>query len=179
MITQQVLPAIKNMKEFERILKTDFEYIVILNSHIAQIKNIVDTAHKYRKKILIHIDMVSGLKNDVNGTVFICQEIRPDGIISTKKQAIITAKKRGLLAIQRLFLIDSTALSNGLDLLETTQPDYIELLPGIVPSMIKEIQEKTNTPIIAGGLIRTREEIDCAIRSGATSVSTSIKELWS
>lgn len=178
MITQQILPAIKNMKEFERIIKTDFEYIVILNSHIAQIKNIVDTAHKHKKKILIHIDMIAGLKNDVSGTVFICQEIKPDGIISTKKQAIITAKKRGLLAVQRLFLIDSTALGNGIDLLETTRPDYIELLPGIVPSMIKEIKEKTNIPIIAGGLIRKQDEIDCAIEAGATSVSTSIRELW-
>lgn len=178
MITQKVLPAIKNMKEFEKILKTDFEYIVILNSHVAQIKNIVDTAHKHQKKILVHIDMIAGLKNDVSGTVFVCQEIKPDGIISTKKQAIITAKKRGLLAIQRLFLIDSNALNNGLELLEMTEPDYIELLPGIVPTMIEEIKSITNTPIIAGGLIRKQEEIDSAIEAGAISVSTSIRDLW-
>lgn len=178
MITQQVLPAIKNMKEFERILKTEFEYIIILNSHVAQIKNIVDTAHKHRKKILVHIDMIAGLKNDVSGTVFVCQEIKPDGIISTKKQAIITAKKRGVLAIQRLFLLDSNALSNGIELLETTEPDYIELLPGIIPSMIEEIQGLTNIPIIAGGLIRKQEEVDRAIEAGAVSISTSIRELW-
>jgi len=51
-------------------------------------------------------------------------------------------------------------------------------LPGIIPSLIKEIQEKTGLPIIAGGLIRTKEDVDNCLANGAFAVTTSNKELW-
>ena len=35
-------------------------------------------------------------------------------------------------------------------MIETAQPDYIELLPGIIPSMIQEIHERTQIPVITG-----------------------------
>jgi len=44
--------------------------------------------------------------------------------------------------------------------------------------MIKEVKEKTNIKILAGGLIRTPEEVKRAIESGADAVTTSKRELW-
>jgi glycerol uptake operon antiterminator len=42
---------------------------------------------------------------------------------------------------------------------ERTRPDYIEVLPGVMPHIIKEVYEKTKIPIFAGGLIRSEEDV--------------------
>jgi glycerol uptake operon antiterminator len=82
------------------------------------------------------------------------------------------------LAIQRLFLLDSSALEKSYTLLERTRPDFIEVLPGIMPHIIKEVRERSGIPIFAGGLIRSVSEVELALEAGATAVTTSNKELW-
>ena len=56
--------------------------------------------------------------------------------------------------------------------------DMIEVMPGTVTKVITSLKTKTEIPIIAGGLIETRQEIDEAMNSGAAGVSTGKKELW-
>ena len=51
-------------------------------------------------------------------------------------------------------------------------------MPGIMPSIIKQLAEEIKFPIIAGGLIQTREDAEIAIRSGASAISTSHYEVW-
>lgn len=177
-LNQRILPSIKNMKEFEYLMDSHYEYIVLLDSHIAQLKGIIQFAKRHRKKILVHADLVQGLANDEYGAEFLCQEIKPEGILSTRSGVILTAKKKGVLAIQRLFLLDSHALDMSFSLIEKNQPDYIEVLPGVIPHIINEVHERTDIPIFAGGLIRSKNEIEAALQSGATAITTSRKELW-
>ena len=54
----------------------------------------------------------------------------------------------------------------------------IELMPGTVTKVIKQIKAIFDTPIVAVGLIETKEEIDEAYASGAVAVSTGKVELW-
>ncbi len=54
-------------------------------------------------------------------------------------------------------------------LIERTKPDYIEVLPGVVPELIREIQEHTGCKIISGGLIRTVEQVQAALRGRCRS----------
>lgn len=51
-------------------------------------------------------------------------------------------------------------------------------MPGIMPSIIKQLVEEIEFPIIAGGLIQTREDAEIAIRAGASAISTSHYEVW-
>lgn len=88
------------------------------------------------------------------------------------------AKQKGVFAIQRVFLIDSHALEKSYKLIEKTRPDFIEVLPGAMPWMITEVIERVNIPIFAGGLIRTVEEVQAALDSGAKGITTSKRELW-
>jgi len=140
------------MKDFEQLLESDFEYIVLLDSHVGQLRSIMKYANAAHKKILLHADLVHGLKSDEYAAEFLCQEIKPAGLISTRTNIIHTAKKKGILAIQRLFLLDSIALETSFKQLKRSQPDYIEVLPGLVPHIIKEIKEVTGIPVLAGGL---------------------------
>jgi glycerol uptake operon antiterminator len=175
---QSILPAIRKIKDLEKLVKSSFTYIVLLDSHIGQLKNMVELAQAHGKKLLLHVDLVEGLKNDEYAAEFLCQNIRPAGLISTRAGVITKAKQNGLLAIQRLFLLDSSALEKSYTLLERTRPDYIEVLPGVMPHIIKEVHERTGIPIFAGGLIRNVEDVENALQAGATAVTTSHTELW-
>lgn len=175
---QAILPAAKSMKQFEQILSSSYEYGVFLDTHIAQLKNIYKMANQQHKKMFLHADLVHGLKNDEYAAEYLCQEIKPYGIISTRGNMILKAKQKGVIAIQRVFMLDTIALEKSYALLQKTQPDYIEVLPGVVPHMIKEVIERTNIPVFAGGLIRTADDVEQALAAGATAVTTSNDQLF-
>ncbi len=175
---QRILPAARDIKQYEQLLDSQYTYIILLNSHIGQLRSLNRLAKNNNKKLLLHADLVQGLKNDEYAAQFLCQDIRPAGLISTRKNVVLTAKKSRLLAIQRLFLLDSIALETSYKLLEVTKPDFIEVLPGVMPHIITEVYEETKVPIIAGGLIRDKKEVEQALKAGAVSVTTSRKSLW-
>ena len=127
---------------------------------------------------MIHADLIQGLKNDDYATEFLCQEFKPYGIISTRATVITKTKAKGLIAVQRIFLLDSYSLEKSYSLLEKTKPDYIEILPGIMPDTIKEISNRLLLPILAGGFVKTMEDVERALRGGATAITTSTEELW-
>jgi glycerol uptake operon antiterminator len=176
--SQKILPAVRQMKDFEMLLRSPFEYLVLLDSHVGQLKSIVQTAKRHDKKMLVHVDLIHGLRNDEYATEFLCQEIKPAGVISTRKSAVLTAKKNRVLAIQRLFLLDTNALETSYRLVEQTQPDFIEVLPGVMPNIIAEVRENVNVPVLAGGLIRTVEDASMALHAGAVAVTSSRRDIW-
>lgn len=175
---QVVLPASSNMKDFEVFLKSPYEIGVFLELHIAQLKNVSALAEAHGKKMLYHVDMIHGIKSDDFATEFICQEFKPYGLISTKANVILKAKKKGVIAIQRIFLIDSHALEKSYKLLEKTKPDFIEVLPGAMPDLINEVSRKVRIPVFAGGFIRTTSDVENALNAGAYGVTTSKRDLW-
>ncbi|WP_088808918.1 MULTISPECIES: glycerol-3-phosphate responsive antiterminator [Listeria] len=175
---QKIIPAAHHQRDIEKIAEQSVQYMVMLETHVAQVKSLVDFAKSTGKKVLLHADLINGLKNDDYAVDFICQQIRPDGIISTRGNVILKAKQHKVLAIQRLFMIDSSAYQKGMKLVEKVQPDAIELLPGILPEQIANMHEKLQIPIIAGGLIERQSQIDAVLAAGATAITTSNKELW-
>jgi glycerol uptake operon antiterminator len=175
---QLILPAARKMKDLEKLLHLDYEYIVMLETHISQIKSIVDLTRAHGKKLLLHADLIEGLKNDEYAAEYLSQVIKPAGIVSTRAGVITKTKQNGLLAIQRIFLLDTNALDKSYELLKRTKPDYIEVMPGVMPHIIAEVYEQTGIPIFAGGLIRTVNDVELAIQAGASAVTTSNAELW-
>ncbi|WP_256759239.1 glycerol-3-phosphate responsive antiterminator [Cohnella sp. WQ 127256] len=176
---QRVLPAVKQMKELEKLLSSPFEYIVLLGGKIGMLRPIIELAEHQGKKILLHADLIDGLKNDEYAAEFLCQQIRPAGLISTRMSVIQRTKQNGLLSIQRIFLIDSGAMEKSVELAIKAKPDFIEVLPGVIPHLIAEVKERTSIPVIAGGMIRTVSEQEEALCAGAVAVTTSRRELWS
>jgi len=166
------------MKEFEQFLESPYQVGVFLDLHISQLKNVSQMAKGKQKKMIYHVDLIHGIKSDEFATEFICQEFKPFGLISTKSNVILKAKQKGVMAVQRIFLIDSHALEKSYKLIEKTKPDYIEVLPGAMPWMIREVKERLHTPIFAGGLIRTVDEVNNALNAGATCITTSKTDLW-
>ncbi|UFJ40841.1 glycerol-3-phosphate responsive antiterminator [Brevibacillus humidisoli] len=175
---QVILPAAKDAKDLESIVESSYENGVFLDTHVGQLKHLYQLARKHHKKMFLHADLIQGLKNDEYATEYLCQDVRPHGIISTKTGVILKAKQKGVVAIQRIFLLDSNALKKSYALLEKTKPDFIEVLPGLMPRIIAEVCQQTGIPVLAGGLIRTVDDVEQALQAGATAITTSNKDLW-
>jgi glycerol uptake operon antiterminator len=175
---QYILPAIRSMKDFDKMLDTSFQYGVFLDLHVGMLKSVFEYARNENRKMFLHLDLIHGLSSDEYAAEYVCQEIKPYGIISTKGNVIKKARQKGVYATQRMFVIDSSAMKRSIELIQKTDPDFIEVLPGVVPKIIKEIGTKTGKPIFAGGLIDTVDEVEAALEAGATAITTSDRVLW-
>lgn len=177
-MNKHILPAIRSMKDMEKFFKMDYDRCVLLDTHIGHLQGILEQIKKHDKEVMLHIDLIKGLSNDEAAVEYVIQQYKPHGIISTKSKIIRRAKKLNTLTILRVFILDSTALSRSIELIKQSDPDLVEVLPGVATKVIKEISDQTGKRIIAGGLINTEEEIELAIESGAQYITSSDKSIW-
>ena len=124
------------------------------------------------------MDLVNGLSSKEISVDFIKNTTQADGIISTKPMIVKRAKELGLLTIQRLFIIDSIALENSKRQIEIYHPDCVEIMPGIMPKILKDIRAFVNVPVIAGGLLTDKKDVMGALSAGADAISTTNENLW-
>ena len=131
---------------------------------------------------MVHLDLITGLNNTKEISVdFIKNSPQADGIITTKGNLIGRAKELGLYTVLRYFVIDSMALVNieKQDRHGISQPDVIEILPGIVlPKIIKRVKDVSRVPVLAGGLISDRDDVMNALNNGVLAVSTTNEAVW-
>ncbi|ARJ51747.1 glycerol-3-phosphate responsive antiterminator [Staphylococcus lutrae] len=173
-----ILPAIRSIKDLEKLFKTDYKTCVLLDTHIGHLNGIMKLIQQHQLKPFMHIDLIKGMSHDEFACEYIIQTYRPKGIVSTKTKVIKKAKALGVVTIFRVFIIDSHALARSIELIQRIEPDYVEVLPGIADKVIQEIHQKTGVTVIAGGLINTQDEVSRAIQSGAAYITTSEQSLW-
>jgi glycerol uptake operon antiterminator len=178
MVESQVIAAVQSESDIDEALSCKSNIIFLLTGSIMNLKNIVYRAKSSNKYVFLHMDFIQGIASDKTGVHYVAQEIQPTGILSTRSNLIRAAKDFNLMAIQRMFLIDRNAIDKGIKAIEQSQPDAVELMPGLMPKVIHEMTDLTPLPIIAGGLIRTEEEVSEALGAGALAVSVGTKELW-
>lgn len=173
-----VIAAINDEHSSKLACQSDAKVIFILGCNICSLPNIVDMIKTSGKIVFVHVDLVEGLGKDTWAISYLKQNIKPHGIISTRHNLVKFAKDHKLLAVQRMFLLDSASIRSGIDMAKRSKADFIELMPGVIPKAISSIKRHIPQDIIAGGMIRTQIEVKNALNSGAIGVSTSNKELW-
>jgi len=178
LVDHQVIATVRSEDHMREAIASKANVIFLLFGNILNLEEMMEQAALAGKSVFLHLEFLEGIAADRSGIHYIARNLRPAGIISTRSQVIGMARDCGLLAIQRLFLIDSTALKNGIRMIHASGADAVEVMPGIVPHMISELTALTELPIVAGGLIRKKEEIDVALRSGALAVSVGDPLLW-
>ena len=173
-----VIAGVKDLDKFEDALNSPCDIIFLLSGSIFNIKEFVKKAKEKNKIIFIHVDLLDGFSKDAVALRYIYEEIKPDGIISTKNSQLKAAKALGFMTVQRIFIIDSLSIDTAIKASQMINPDAIEIMPGIMPKITKELSDKLDVPVIVGGLISEKDEITKALESGALGVSTSAKTLW-
>jgi glycerol uptake operon antiterminator len=172
-----VIAAVKNEEQLDLALNSSAQIIFVLFGDLMSIKKIGDIIASNDKVGIIHIDLVEGLTNRDVVIRYIKEETKFDGVISTKPQVVKLAKKYGLIAVQRVFIFDTLSLNTVKNHM-ISECDAVEVLPGIIPKVLDIISKYSNKPVVAGGLIETKEEVMQALTSGATCISTTRKEIW-
>lgn len=172
-----IIAAVRTKADFVAAAASPVEVIFLLQSNILTLQETVNYAHSKEKQLFVHVDFTEGLGKDKTGLQFI-RHLGADGIISTRTNLVRLAHECGLASVQRFFIIDSHSVDTAVESIQSSKPDTIEIMPGILPRIITSFKGKVKMPIIAGGLIETKSDIMDAINAGAHAVSTAKNELW-
>lgn len=173
-----VIAAVKDETGLKECLYSESQIIFLLFGDICSVGRYVEIAKSAGKMVFVHMDLINGLGNKEVAVDFIREHTRVDGIISTKPQLVKRAKELGLFGILRIFVIDSMAFGNIEKQCASLVPDAVEILPGLMPKIIKKLCSTVNVPIIAGGLISDKEDVMNALTAGAVAISVTNQRVW-
>lgn len=173
-----VIAAVRSDDDLNFALQSDAPVVALMNGHILQLPQLVLKLHQAGRKVFIHPELIHGLGKDPAGIDYLADLVNPDAIVSTKKALLQKAQDRGLLSVFQFFAIDTQAVISALENAKSIEPDFIEMMPGVLFNQIGQIAAITQIPLIAGGLIKKETEIHQVLTAGATALSTSTESLW-
>lgn len=172
-----VIAAVKNREGLARALESEAHVVFTLFGTITDIAEITAQVKQAGKLCMVHIDLIDGLAPREASVEYIAAFTKADGVISTKQLLIKAAAAKGLLTVQRFFLIDSMAIEN-IRKQKVGAASAIEVLPGLMPKIITQVSGSVSVPVIAGGLISEKEDVLSALSAGAWAVSTTNPAMW-
>jgi glycerol uptake operon antiterminator len=174
-----VVAGLRRSTDVDGAIRHGVKVLFILGEDIFALQESVAKAHAQECLILAHIDLIKGVGRDEVGLRFLAREFRVDGVLTTRANLIGPAKREGLIVVQRLFVLDSESLETGLPAVQRAAPDAVEVLPGVIlPLIATRLKGAGLPPLIAGGLIQTRTQVEDILATGAVAVSTSAEALW-
>ena len=161
---------------FSAAVLSPCEVIFYLKANLNTLKSQCEIAHKNGKYLFVHIDLAEGIGKDKASVEYLAA-MGIDGIVSTRGNIIRLAKECGMMTVQRFFALDSQGIMAIDDMLECSKPDMMELMPGVIPKLIRRFSTGP-IPVIAGGLVQNKTEVTEAISAGAAAISTGTQILW-
>jgi len=173
-----VIAAVKDEEQLERAMASNCGILFLLFGSICTIGPLVERAKSAGKLVFVHVDLTQGLANKEIAADFIREYTRADGIISTRPLQLHRAKSLGLLTVLRVFLVDSMSLMNLQKQITASGADLLEVMPGVMPNIIRRVCGMTDVPVITGGLVSGKEDVFAALSAGARCVSTTCEALW-
>lgn len=172
-----IIAAVRDEAGLEECLHADVQTVFILYGDICTIAGIVSRVKAAGKLAIVHADLIGGLAAKEISVDFLHSNTQADGIISTRVNLIQRAKDLQLIAIFRIFLIDSMAFEAARNA-KSLRPDAVDILPGLMPSMIRKLRQATGLPVLTGGLITQKREVMQALEAGALAISSTASEVW-
>ncbi|MGL4606406.1 MAG: glycerol-3-phosphate responsive antiterminator [Eubacteriaceae bacterium] len=173
-----IIVAVRNPKDIYDAIRSESKIIFLLTGNVFNLKKMVELVNNAGKYAFTHLDLIKGYSQDNYFIKYLKDEINPTGIITTKNNIITRAKQENLLTVQRLFLLDSSAMDISITSAKKIKPDAVEILPGLVPKLIQNVKKELSIPIVTGGFIESVDEVRSCLAAGAISASTSHKPLW-
>ena len=173
-----IIAAAKDEDEIDKIiLNNDIRIVFVLFGDVVSIGTVVDKIKASNKLAIVHMDLIQGLNSKMEAVDFVKHFTKADGIISTRSEQIRYASEIGLYTVYRIFMIDSKVFEKDYSTV-VKYTDAIEILPGLMPKIIKKTVKKFKIPIIAGGMISDKEDVINALDAGAIAVSSTNEQVW-
>ena len=173
-----VIASIKDEDGLRAVLRAPCPVVFVLFGSVMTIQSIVATLKSAGKTVFVDVDLLDGFSSRPVTVDFLKAHTQADGVLSSKSIMVKAAKTAGLLAVHRLFLVDSFSYNNVSKQVKISEPDGIMILPGCMPRVISWVRDDTNLPLIAGGLVCDKEDVMGALGAGATAVASSNRDVW-
>lgn len=174
-----VVAAVKDDDGLVKCLSSNCKIVFLLHGNVLTIERKVAALKRAGKTVLVHADLIGGLSLRDAAIDFLSKSTEIDGILSSKFHMVRHAKSLGLLTVQRFFLLDSLTLRNIEKHVIPDAADAVEILPGVMPKIVRRLAATIGKPIIAGGLISDSEDMMAALAAGAMAVSSTNQDVWS
>ena len=174
-----IIAAVGNEEELSLALDSDCRVVFLLMGNVMDIGELTRRVHASSKLCVIHLDLIEGFSSKEIAVDAIQKATGAEGIISTRGALIKRAKQLGMAAVQRGFMLDSRSLNSFEQQIAQSKPDFVEILPGLLPKVIAQLKARIASPIIAGGFIHEKEDVIAALQAGALAVSASSPKIWS
>ena len=162
-----IISAIHSLQDAKDAAASSVEIGILLGGRIPELRHAV------------HLDLAGGLKKDEEAVQLLATLVKPDGIMTTKSSLIRTIRELGLVAGQRCFILDTQSYQVAVKTARACQPDFVELMPGLMPTVVTNFCRDTEFRVVAGGLVTSVFEAQQVFAAGASGISTSSKSLWS
>ena len=172
-----IIPAVKDRDALHASLALDQKVIFVLFGDVCSIGGSIETIHRAGKFAVVHGDLIGGLSAKEVAADYL-KSCGADGVISTRPNIIRRAKELGLFTVLRFFVFDSMSLESAEKTAETARPDLVEILPGIMPRIIRRLSGTLPAPLICGGLIEDKNDVLEALNAGAAAISSTREEVW-
>ena len=172
-----IIAAVRDDGGLEACLQADVQTVFVLYGDICNIGRIVGQIKAAGKIAIVHADLIGGLSGKEISVDFLHATTQADGIISTRVNMLQRAKELGMMTIFRVFVIDSMALDSLLGI-KNFRPDAIDILPGLMPTIIRKVRTSTGLPVLTGGLITEKQEVLQALEAGAMAISSTAPAVW-
>jgi glycerol uptake operon antiterminator len=152
--------------------------VFVLFGTVMTIPGIISALKKGGKTVFVDVDLLDGFASKPVVVDFLKAHTSADGILSTKTMMVQAAKKNGLLAVHRIFLVDSLSYNNLPKQVKVSEPDAVMILPGCMPRVTSWVRAETDLPLIAGGLVCDKEDVIAALGAGANVIASSNRDVW-
>ncbi|MDR5676883.1 MAG: glycerol-3-phosphate responsive antiterminator [Armatimonadota bacterium] len=173
-----VVPAVRSLEDVEEACRRGAAAIFFFKGDVFGLREALPRCGDAGIPVYVHLDLVEGVGKDAAG-IRLLRELGAAGVVSTRGALLREARAAGLLAIHRVFMVDSEALRTGTAAVRASDPDLVEVLPGLaVPYVIRELRASVPHPVIGAGLVTQPEQVAVILRSGAVGVSASARRLW-
>jgi glycerol uptake operon antiterminator len=151
--------------------------VAILRGDGLALRGPIDRIHAAGKLAAIHLDLVDGLEADAHGVSWVAR-CGADAIISSRGALMAAIRREGRVAIHRVLLSRRSHLDSAMQAAARAAPDVLEVLPGILLPSITQLLPRLGIPVLAGGFIRSEDDVRAVMAAGATGVTTSHADLW-
>ncbi len=178
-----IIASVNSDETLDIAVASECGIVFVLYGNLCTIGSIVKKLKNAGKVVFVHADLLEGSSAKDVVVDFIHDVTQADGIISAKNNLLRTANSRDMYTIHRFFLVDSMSLSNITKQLQSSGADIVEIMPGYGPVGIQWVlrdleAQEIDKPLIASGLVCSKEAIVNALSVGASAISTTCVDIW-
>jgi glycerol uptake operon antiterminator len=126
------------------------------------------------RPVAVDVDTIEGLSPDAAALAFLADRLGVRTVITRRPALAQRAVQLGVLALLHVHCLDSTGFERALEG-HPGSPVGTALSPGVVLEHLAPGQRRRLlAPLLAYGLLRSREDLDAALAAGASSVMTTL-----